>query len=64
MNKTRTIIENKQSELGQATRFGAALERGEGDTIVDAEKYWGAATVRDIHEQNMAAKAAGESQLA
>lgn len=48
MNKTRTIIENKQSELGQTTRFGAALERGEGDTIVDAERYWGDATVREF----------------
>lgn len=53
----------QQLGLSQATRFIVALERGEGDTIVDVEKYWGAASVRDIHEQIMAAKAAGELEL-
>lgn len=53
----------QQLGISQATRFVVALERGEGDTIVDVEKYWGAATVRDIHEQIMSAKAAGELEL-
>jgi hypothetical protein len=63
MKNVQTNIEIKQLELSQATRFVVALERGEGDTIVDVEKYWGAATVRDIHEQIMAVKAASELQL-
>lgn len=50
----------QQLGIGQALRFVVALERGEGDTIVDVEKYWGDATVHEIHEQIMAAKAAGE----
>ena len=54
----------QQLGIGQALRFVVALERGEGDTIVDVEKYWGDATVHDIHEQIMAAKAAGELALA
>jgi hypothetical protein len=45
------------------TRIVVALERGEGDTILDVEKYWGDATVHDIHEQIMAAKANGELVL-
>jgi hypothetical protein len=52
-------------ELGisQATRFVVALERGEGDTILDVEKYWGDARVHEIHEQIMAAKTGGELEL-
>jgi hypothetical protein len=54
----------QQLGIGQALRFVVALERGEGDTIIDVEKFWGDATVHDIHEQIMAAKAAGELVLA
>lgn len=54
----------QQLGLGQALRFVVALERGEGDTIIDVEKYWGDATVQDIHQQIIAAKAAGELVLA
>lgn len=53
----------QQLGISQATRFVVALERGEGDTIVDVEKYWGDATVHDIYNQIMAAKAAGELEL-
>jgi len=53
----------QQLGLNQATRFVVALERGEGDTILDVEKYWGDATVHDIHEQIMQAKANGELEL-
>ncbi len=63
MKKQKTKIAIKETRFSQATRFVVALERGEGDTIVDIEKYWGAATVRDIHEQIMAAQAAGELKL-
>lgn len=63
MKNLNTNIGIKQPELSQATRFVVALERGEGDTIVDIERYWGDATVHDIHDQIMAAKTAGELQL-
>lgn len=53
----------QQLGISQATRFVVALERGEGDTILEVEKYWGHATVHDIHEQIMAAKVAGELDL-
>lgn len=53
----------QQMGISQATRFVVALERGEGDTILDVEKYWGNATVHEIHEQIMAAKANGEFEL-
>lgn len=53
----------QQLGISQAARFVVALERGEGDTILDVEKYWGDATVHDIHEQIMAAKAGGELDL-
>jgi len=53
----------QQLGIYQATRFVVALERGEGDTILDVEKYWGDATVHDIHEQIMHAKANGELEL-
>ncbi len=53
----------QQLGISQGTRFVVALERGEGDTILVVEKYWGDATVLDIHEQIMAAKAAGELEL-
>lgn len=54
----------QQLGLGQALRFVVALERGEGDTIIEIEKYWGDATVQDIHKQIIAAKAAGELVIA
>lgn len=53
----------QQLGISQATRFVVALERGEGDTILDVEKYWGDASVHDIHQQIIAAKAAGELEL-
>jgi len=53
----------QQLGINQATRFVVALERGEGDTIVDVQKYWGDATVHDIHVQIMQAKANGELKL-
>ena len=53
----------QQLGVSQATRFIVALERGEGDTILDAEKYWAAATVHDIHKQIMDAKGRGELEL-
>jgi hypothetical protein len=58
--KLEIIYAPSKSEF---TRFVVALERGEGDTILDVEKYWGDATVHDIHEQIMAAKANGELVL-
>ena len=63
MKNMKPNIEIQQLGLSQATRFVVALERGEGDTIVDVEKYWRETKVRDIHEQITAAKAAGELEL-
>ena len=53
----------EQLGINQATRFVVALERGEGDTILDVEKYWGDATVHDIHQQIMDAKGKEELKL-
>lgn len=53
----------KHLGINQATRFVVALERGEGDTIIDVKKYWGEATVHDIHQQILQAKANGELKL-
>jgi len=53
----------RQLGINQATRFVVALERGEGDTILDIEKYWGNATVSDIHKEIMEAKGRGELNL-
>ncbi len=53
----------QQLGINQATRFVVALERGEGDTILDVERYWGNASVQDIHKQIMDAKAKGELVL-
>jgi hypothetical protein len=53
----------QQLGVSQATRFVVALERGEGDTIIDVEKYWGDATVHDIHKRIMAAKAGNELEF-
>jgi len=50
----------QQLGLNQATRFVVALERGEGDTILDVERYWSDASVQNIHRQIMRAKAKGE----
>ncbi|MDZ7288353.1 MAG: hypothetical protein ONB44_00270 [candidate division KSB1 bacterium] len=41
----------QQLGISQATRFVVAQERGEVDMILEVEKYWGEATVNDIHEQ-------------
>ncbi len=49
--------------LFQATRFIVALERGEGDTILDVANYWGDANLHDIHKQILLAKANGDLNL-
>ncbi len=53
----------QQLGINQATRFVVAIERGEGDTILDIQEYWKDATVHDIHEQIMDAKDRGELEL-
>lgn len=53
----------KHLGINQATRFVVALERGEGDTILDVKNYWGDATVHDIHQEILKAKATGELEL-
>jgi hypothetical protein len=53
----------QQLAINQATRFVVALERGEGDTILDVEEYWKDATVHDIHEKIVDAKGRGELEL-
>lgn len=63
MKKLKTKNAIKQSGLSQAIRYIVSLERGEGDTIVDIEKYWGDATVHYIHEKIMSAKAVGDLEL-
>lgn len=36
---------------------------GEGDTILDVERYWGDASVQDIHRQIMDAKTKGKYRI-
>jgi hypothetical protein len=53
----------KELGVNGATRFVVALERGEGDTILEVEKYWGDASVDEIYEQILEAKEQGELQI-
>lgn len=57
--KSYDILIKRQGDY-QATRFVVALECGEGDAVVDVKKYWGDASVDEIHRQIMEAKERGE----
>lgn len=35
--------------ISKATEFVVLLERGKGDSIVEIEKYWGDASIDEIH---------------
>ncbi len=53
----------QQLGIDQATRFVVALERGEGDSILEIDTFWGDASVGDIHKRIRDAKTRGELKL-
>jgi len=53
----------QQLGIDQATRFVVALERGEGDSILEIDKFWGDASVDDMHKRITDAKTRGELKL-
>lgn len=46
----------EQLGLEKATQFALLLKRGKGDTVQDIIKYWGNASIEEIHGKVMAQK--------